>query len=248
MPAPTAPPQRISLAESMKVLVPGDEPVVAIAGQRGAALHVQEHGVEGITDLTGEQAERVDPGLVGQEGNAEQGRNGNARVAALETGPVALAFDAEHPGARLPAEADLTAGEATGCIMTALVTRPVATAKHAVVDPALVARCRRRRSSRHRSRSSRRLPRSSPAPCRRRRGGKIGGERGCNAQRDQPNDSRQNFLHQTLSGFFRFRWSPEASSMSVAIAHRSNFSCNIRARGGKNRLPKDTLAGEVERR
>src|SRR6202022_267496 len=43
-------------------------------------------------------------------------------VGTLEVSPVALAFQAEHPAARLPAVADLTTDRAAGCVVAALGT------------------------------------------------------------------------------------------------------------------------------
>jgi hypothetical protein len=44
-----------------------------------------------------------------------------ARVAAVQVGPVALTFEAEHPSAGLPAIADLATGRAAGCVVTTFV-------------------------------------------------------------------------------------------------------------------------------
>ena len=49
--------------------------------------------------------------------------NHQADIAALEVGPVALGFETEHPGAGLPAIADLTTDGAAGRVMAALGTR-----------------------------------------------------------------------------------------------------------------------------
>src|SRR4029077_1541529 len=83
----------------------------AIRGHRSAALHVEERVVPGITDLTGEQAKRIDARLVGDTSDQR------ARIAALQIGPVALRFETEHEGAGLPAITDLTTGNAAGRIM-----------------------------------------------------------------------------------------------------------------------------------
>ena len=70
------------------------------------ALDVEQDVVGGVTDLTGEQAERIDARLVAEP------RSDEAHVAALEVGPVALSFKAEHPGTGLPAIADLATDRA----------------------------------------------------------------------------------------------------------------------------------------
>src|SRR5438552_3694724 len=87
---------------------------VAIRGHRSTALDVEQDVVDGIADLTGEQAERIDVRVVAEAGEHQ------ARVAAREVGPVALGFKAEHPGASLPAIADLTTDRAAGRVMGTL--------------------------------------------------------------------------------------------------------------------------------
>ena len=67
-----------------------------------AALEIQQRGVPGVTDLAGEQAEAS---------IASVGIAGVGCVAAPQAGPVALGFETEHPGSRLPAIAELSAGE-----------------------------------------------------------------------------------------------------------------------------------------
>ena len=47
-------------------------------------------------------------------------RNCLAHIVAREVGPVALGFKAEHPGASLPAVADLATDRAAGRVMGAL--------------------------------------------------------------------------------------------------------------------------------
>src|SRR5207248_2782209 len=81
----------------------GEVAAEAVIGDRSTTLHVEQHVVEGVADLAGEEAERTDVRFI-----VESGCN-DAAVAAPEVGPVALAFDAEHPGACLPAIAELTA-------------------------------------------------------------------------------------------------------------------------------------------
>src|SRR5262249_33996458 len=81
----------------------------AIADDGRAALHITEPVVPGPADLAGQQAERIDPGLIGETSNCERGASQQVDVAALEVGPVALAFEAEPPVLHLPAIADLAA-------------------------------------------------------------------------------------------------------------------------------------------
>src|SRR5205814_1145280 len=109
----------------------GIEGAETVVGDSAAALHVEQHIVEGIADLAGEEAERADAGFA-REGGIEK-----ADAAALEVGPVALAFEAEHPSASLPAIADLAAGRAAGRIVAAVTAVERAT-RHII--PALVAR------------------------------------------------------------------------------------------------------------
>src|SRR5205823_1893258 len=86
--------------------------VKAIARHRSTALHVEQDIVPGIADLASEQSERVDFRTV------SKGRESQADVRSAKIGPVALAFEAEHPIAGLPAITDLTAGDTAGCIVT----------------------------------------------------------------------------------------------------------------------------------
>src|ERR1700743_3906893 len=72
---------------------PGEKAVVPVAGHSRAALHIAKHVVPGIADLTGEETDRIDPGLV-DDGRERRGR---ARIRAVQVGPVALGFNAEHP-------------------------------------------------------------------------------------------------------------------------------------------------------
>ena len=99
-PAPTVPPQRHAAERS----------VVLGADHSRAALDVEQHVVPGVTDLTGDQTERIDLGAVREAGD-------RADMAAGEVGPVALAFHAEHELAGLPAIADLATDRAAGRIV-----------------------------------------------------------------------------------------------------------------------------------
>ncbi|KTT92199.1 hypothetical protein NS44R_14730, partial [Mammaliicoccus sciuri] len=49
-----------------------EEGPVTIVGQRRTTLGVQQHVVDGVADLAGEQAERVDLGLVGEEAREDR--------------------------------------------------------------------------------------------------------------------------------------------------------------------------------
>jgi hypothetical protein len=119
-----------------------------------------------------------------------------AHIVALEVGPVALRFEAEHPAAGLPAITDLTAGGAAGCVMATL-----GPAEHRIDEvPALPARSpttvgadveaapvvddgdRRRRGLGVRTR------------------GEVGGRRG-SGERDEGNCTQQNLLHGSISSF-----------------------------------------------
>src|SRR5205807_1222964 len=75
---------------------------------------VEQHIIEGVTDLAGEQSERIDLGAVG---DAAESR---AHVGASQVSPIALGLKPEYPGAGLPAITELTTGDAAGRIMRAL--------------------------------------------------------------------------------------------------------------------------------
>src|SRR5262249_53278654 len=96
--------------------------VVLVVGDGRAALHVPEHVVPGVTDLTGEQADRIDLALVAvaDAERSKASRHQEAGVAAAQVGPVTLGFDAEHPVGSLPAIADLTTDHAAGRVMATL--------------------------------------------------------------------------------------------------------------------------------
>src|SRR4051812_10957436 len=112
--------------------------VVLVANDGGAALHVEQHVVPGVTDLTGDEAEGVDAGTVAitrhQSGTREQG----AHIVAPEVGPVALAFETEHPIGGLPAIADLATDGAPRRIVTAFADQNAGRGRDEV--PARVAR------------------------------------------------------------------------------------------------------------
>src|SRR6185437_1574024 len=114
-----------------------EQAVVLVAGDGSATLDVAEHVVPGVADLTGEEADRVDLGLV----DNRRERCGRACIRALQVGPVALGFKAEHPVAGLPAIADLATDEAAGRIVaTFRHGRDRSRAGDVVQVPALVAR------------------------------------------------------------------------------------------------------------
>src|SRR5262249_1905051 len=92
-----------------------NEAAEAVVRHRGAALHVEQHVVDGIADLAGEKAEGADTRLI-VEARSEQ-----ADVPALEVRPVTLAFNTEHPGAGLPAITDLTTGDTAGRVVATFV-------------------------------------------------------------------------------------------------------------------------------
>src|SRR5712675_1473718 len=89
----------------------GEADAEVIRHHSRAALEVEQRVVGGVTNLTGEQAERIDARLV------LECREGEADIAALEVRPVALCFQTEHPGAGLPADTELTARRAAGRVM-----------------------------------------------------------------------------------------------------------------------------------
>src|SRR5262249_27087177 len=116
-----------------------EEAGVLVVGDRGAALDVPEHVVPGVADLTGEEADRVDLGLVGEQ-RAKEG----AGVRALEVSPVALRFEAEHHAVAcpphveaLPAITDLTTDEAARRVVAAFADRGNADAGKRVQRPAI---------------------------------------------------------------------------------------------------------------
>src|SRR6185369_6754083 len=90
----------------------GKERTVFVRGHSRTALDVEQDVVGGVADLAGEQAERIDARFVAQCRGSYEGH-----VAALEVGPVALSFKAEHPGTSLPAIADLATDRAARCVM-----------------------------------------------------------------------------------------------------------------------------------
>src|ERR1700743_199989 len=72
---------------------------------RRAVLHIEQEIAPGVADLSGEQPDRVDFGLVGRTGKTGE----LGRIRTLQIGPVALRFEAEHPGRALPPIASLAA-------------------------------------------------------------------------------------------------------------------------------------------
>src|SRR4051794_33208459 len=113
--------------------------LVLIACHGSAALHVPEDVVPGVTDLPRKQAERVDRCAVAWCRDEEDtSRHDQAGVRAFQVCPISLGFQAEYPGAGLPAIADLSAGHAARRVMATLSTKecPIQTG---VLIPALVA-------------------------------------------------------------------------------------------------------------
>ena len=111
--------------------------------------------VGGPADLTGEQAEGVDLRVV------DEAREERADIAAAQVSPVALCFEAEHPGAGLRAITDLAAGNAAGRVMAALI---VSTKNGRDRSPSCCGSNPSRRWRRRRTRSSRRSRSSATAP------------------------------------------------------------------------------------
>ena len=109
------PPQRGGIEEAgrdIKFLVRG-------VSDGGAALHVQQDVFPGIADLARNQPEPVDARTVmGVKTKAESRViDEEAIIATAEIGPVALAFDTDHPIGELPPVTDLTTDRAAGRIM-----------------------------------------------------------------------------------------------------------------------------------
>src|SRR5260221_2223750 len=159
---------------------------VRVRGHSRTALDVQQEGVGGIADLTGEQAERVGLRVVHETGAEEP-----AGVAALEVSPVALPFHAEHPGAGLPAIADLATDGATSCIVGTLGAHherqnriPVVAARTPTTVGADVETAPVVHSGDHRGRLGVRTRSGIPSGCGRSR-----------AQRAQAGRNKQNLLH-----------------------------------------------------
>ena len=121
-PTPTAPPQRDSSIGAVRRYQAGNgrEAGVIVAGHGRAALDVEQRVVPGVADLAGEQAESIDAGVIG-EARERAGCSGST----VEVGPVALRFEAEHPGSRLPAIADLATGRAAALHHGSLRQGPV---------------------------------------------------------------------------------------------------------------------------
>ena len=83
--------------------------VVPVSDHGAAALHVEQHAVPGVTNLTSDEAEGVDTRTVAITRDQGGAREECAHIVAPEIGPVALTFKTEHPIGRLPAIADLAA-------------------------------------------------------------------------------------------------------------------------------------------
>lgn len=101
--------------------------VIGIACHRSAALGVEQHGIERVADVAGQQAQRICLGA------NDACREGGADIGAAEVGPVALTFDAVDRIEYLPTIADLAADGASSRIMAAL-------GGDAIEIPAIVAR------------------------------------------------------------------------------------------------------------
>src|SRR5579872_2886314 len=92
---------------------------VPVVSDCATALHVKQRAIPSVADLAREQAESIDPGLIGRVEDCQ------ADVAAGEIGPVALRFQAEHPGGHLPAVAELATDRAAGEAMAAFIAGAV---------------------------------------------------------------------------------------------------------------------------
>src|ERR1700676_2619939 len=90
----------------------GHRTSVFVVGHGRAALHIPKDIVPSIADLAGEQAERVDLGIVSPSGNK------NANIRSPQISPVALRFQTEHPTGALPTGSNLTANHSAGRIVT----------------------------------------------------------------------------------------------------------------------------------
>src|SRR5712671_6681696 len=112
---------------------------VPVVYDRCAALHVEQNVVDRVADLTGEKAERVDLRAIGEWRTGEERGDEEARAGTAEISPIPLSFESEHPGAGLPAIANLTAGNAAGCIVATFIGEERA-AETSVLIPALAAR------------------------------------------------------------------------------------------------------------
>src|ERR1700682_2016087 len=96
----------------------GDNILETGGGYCAAAFHIQQRIAPGITDLSGEKPERVDPRAVGCIA-----RNGKekciADLGASQAGPIALRLKPEHPRVALRAITKLPAGSAARRIVAA---------------------------------------------------------------------------------------------------------------------------------
>src|SRR6185503_2377385 len=112
-----------------------DKTVVPVIHTHCAALDVEQHVIPSVADLAREQADRVNPGAVGDQAERRQTDIGPTQVS-----PVALRFQAKYPGGGLPAIADLTTDRAARCVMATFRNRGGSDdAQKVIVIPALVA-------------------------------------------------------------------------------------------------------------
>src|SRR4051794_12850977 len=93
----------------------GDNSVVMIAGDSGAAFDIPKNVVPGIADVACNQPERINLAAVG---GTDVGSK-HAGVRALQVRPIALPFDAEDPTGGLPTISNLTADHPSARIVTA---------------------------------------------------------------------------------------------------------------------------------
>src|SRR5205823_6067117 len=80
----------------------GDDIVVTGGGYREAALHIEQRIAPGITDLSGEKPEGINPRAIGEIARKEQ--KCIAHLGAAQAHPIALRLKPEHPGVALRAK------------------------------------------------------------------------------------------------------------------------------------------------
>src|SRR5579863_3992066 len=92
---------------------------IPVVRDRRTTLYVEQCAIPSITNLARKQAETIDLALIDLPGELE------ASIAAFKVSPVALRFEAEHPGRHLPAIPNLTADCSARCAMAAFVAETV---------------------------------------------------------------------------------------------------------------------------
>jgi len=84
---------------------------------RCTTLQVPKDVVPGVTDLAGEQPNRIDFGVVVSD-ETKGSRQQQGAVGAFQVRPVALSFSAKYPASGLQAVANLAACETAGGVVT----------------------------------------------------------------------------------------------------------------------------------